>query len=460
MENNNYLSKYGYSFQTKLIACILSDNIFISQVYDILKDEYFESESIRWIIHKCFSYYAQYKKIPTLDVLKVYSEKLEDVLIRQEIVNSLRDSIKLIGSEDLDFVKDTTIVFCRNQELKSAILQSVEYLKAEKYEQIKDVIDKALKVGMSNDIGLDYLDDIDTRYVEDARKPIATGWPVINTLLKGGLSAGDVGMFIANSGVGKSWLLTHIGANAIKEKMTVFHYTLELNQSYTGLRYDSIITGVPLDKLILHKDSLESVLSKLEGRLIIKWYPMKSVSLMGIKAHIDKAKMLGRIPDLVIIDYADLLKYTGKAEQDDKVLKELSEELKGFAGELQLPVWTVSQGNREGLDQDILEAGKISGAYSKMFAYDFVASLSRKRQDKISNTARMHIIKNRFGADGMTFPVMMDTNRGVIDIYEQSSPEGINTSSKMKKDEQITMEHGKKRFYELMNSEPKKKIDF
>lgn len=460
MENNNYLSKYGYSFQTKLIACILSDNIFISQVYDILKDEYFESESIRWIIHKCFSYYAQYKKIPTLDVLKVYSEKLEDVLIRQEIVNSLRDSIKLIGSEDLDFVKDTTIVFCRNQELKSAILQSVEYLKAEKYEQIKDVIDKALKVGMSNDIGLDYLDDIDTRYVEDARKPIATGWPVINTLLKGGLSAGDVGMFIANSGAGKSWLLTHIGANAIKEKMTVFHYTLELNQSYTGLRYDSIITGVPLDKLILHKDSLESVLSKLEGRLIIKWYPMKSVSLMGIKAHIDKAKMLGRIPDLVIIDYADLLKYTGKAEQDDKVLKELSEELKGFAGELQLPVWTVSQVNREGLDQDILEAGKISGAYSKMFAYDFVASLSRKRQDKISNTARMHIIKNRFGADGMTFPVIMDTNRGVIDIYEQSSPEGINTSSKMKKDEQITMEHGKKRFYELMNSEPKKKIDF
>jgi len=457
MENKESLSRYGYSFQTKLIACILSDNIFISQVYDILKDEYFESDSIRWIIHKCFVYYNQYKRIPTLDVLKVYSDKVDDALVRQEIVNTLRDSIKSVGAADLDFVKDTTITFCRNQELKSAILQSIEYLKAEKYDNIRTVIDAAFKVGMSNDIGLDYLEDIDTRYIEDARKPIPTGWSVMNTLLKGGLSAGDVGMFIANSGVGKSWLLTHIGAHAVKEKMTVFHYTLELNQSYTGLRYDSILTGVPLDKLNLHKDSLEGVLKKLDGKLIIKWYPMKSVSLMGIKAHIDRAKMLGKNPDLVIIDYADLLKYTGKAEQDDKVLKELSEELKGFAGELQLPVWTVSQGNREGLDQDVLEADKISGAYSKMFAYDFVASLSRKRQDKISNTARMHIIKNRFGADGMTFPVTMDTNRGLIEVHDQLSEEGKQTNKRMQKDEQFTRENGKKRYLELINSDSVKK---
>ena len=434
----------------------MTDTLFISQVYDILKDEYFESESIRWIVHKCFSYYIQYKKIPTLDVLKVYSDKIDDALLRQEIVSTLRDSIKHIGATDLDFVKDTTVTFCRNQEIKSAILQSVEFLKAEKFDEIKDVVDKALKVGMSSDIGLEYLEDIETRYHEDARTPIATGWPVLNNLLKGGLSSGEIGMFIAPTGGAKSWLLTHIGAHAISEGKTVFHYTLELNQSYTGLRYDSVISGISLDKLPLHKDRLEEVLKTVPGKLIIKWYAMRSISLMGIRSHIEKARMLGIIPDLIIIDYVDLLKYTGKKDKDDQILKEISEEVKGFAGELQLPVWTVSQGNRSASEDDIIEANKISGAYAKVFAYDFVASLSRKRQDKISNTARMHIIKNRFGADGMTFPVMIDTNRGVIEIYDEVSSEGKQTTAKMLTEEKFVKENARKKYNEFMGNTEKK----
>lgn len=197
------LSKYGYSFQTKLIGSVLTDATFISQTFDILKDDYFDSDAIKWIIRKCFQYYAEYKRIPTLDVLKVYCDKISDELLREEIKNTLRESISQLESTDLSFVKTETIAFCKNQELKTAILESVEYLKAEKYDSIKERIDRALKVGISNDIGLEYLEDLETRYAEDARNPISTGWSVLDGLLKGGLSGGDLGVFVASSGAGK-----------------------------------------------------------------------------------------------------------------------------------------------------------------------------------------------------------------------------------------------------------------
>lgn len=453
---NDKLSKYGYSFQTKLIGCLLTDSSFVSQVYDILKDDYFDSDAIKWIIRRCFQYYSQYKKIPTLDVLKVYCDKIDDELLRGEIKNTLRNSINQIEATDLNFVKTETVAFCKNQELKAAILESVEYLKSEKYDSIKERIDQALKVGMSNDMGLNYLEDIETRYTEDSRNPISTGWVVLDGLLKGGLSGGDLGVFVASSGAGKSWLLTCLGAAAMKLGKTVFHYTLELNESYSGLRYDAVLSGIPLEKLAIHREKLEPILSNIPGKLYIKWYPMLSVSLMGIRAHIDKSKTLGINPDLIILDYADLLKYTGAAEKEEQMLKTLYQELKGFAGDLNLPVWTVSQANREGLDQDILEANKVSAAYSKIFPADFVASLSRKRQDKVSNTARMHIIKNRYGPDGMTFPMLMDTNRGVIEIYNELSAEGRGALAQMESDSKITKDNARKRYREMFQSDIKK----
>lgn len=265
------------------------------------------------------------------------------------------------------------------------------------------------------------------------------------------LSVEDVHCYYSNGVLShNSWLLTCIGIAAIKAGKTVFHYTLELDESYSALRYDAVISGIPLDKLTLYKDSLSDKLGEIPGKLFIKWYPMRSISLMGIRAHIEKSRVLGFDPDLIIIDYADLLKYTGTSDKEDQILKSLYEELKGFAGELNIPVWTVSQANRGGLEADVIEANSISAAYSKIFPADFVASLSRKRQDKVSNTARMHIIKNRFGPDGLTFPMHMDTNRGYIEIYEADSSEGAASSKKMVSNGEFVKQNAQKRYLEMI----------
>jgi replicative DNA helicase len=459
-ERHRDLSKYGHTFNCKLLASLITDTLFVSQIFDVLKLDYFKADSSKWVVENTIKYYHQYKKLPTMEVFKVLYETIDGAVLKNEVVSLLHEVIKQIESEDLEFIKETTINFCKNQEIKNAIIKSVDLLREDDFEKIQFIINQAFKVGLDTNIGLNYLEDIDTRYEEEARDPIATGWKILNSLLKGGLSKGELGLFIANSGIGKSWLLAHIGASAVRNGKVVLHISLELNQSYTGLRYDSILSGITLEKLPLHRDLLKDALEELNGKLYIKWYAMKSISLVGIKAYIDKVRSLGINPDLIIIDYLDLTKYTGGNTQEDRILGELYAEAKGLAGEVNLPIWTVSQANRAGLEDDILEAGKISGAYAKVFPADFVGSVSRKRLDKASNTGRMHVIKNRFGVDGLTFPMMIDTSRGAIEIYEPESVEGKNAETAMASHKNAYKETAKKHFNEMFksNNTPKSKF--
>ena len=446
------LSKFGSSYQSKLLACILSSPAFIAQVIDLIEPSYFETKSFKWLFDKIFKYYRDYKKTPTADALKILLDREEDELLRQEILANIRDSLSNFNSPDLEFIKTSTIDWCRNQKLKQAILDSVDLLKNEKYDEIKIRIDTALKLGQTDNLGLDYIEDIDKRYEEEARTPISTGWDVLDELMKGGLAPGELGVFLAPSGIGKSWLLMNIGAHALKLKKIVLYYTLELNESYCGIRFDCILTGIPLEKISLHRDRVRSVLEKTDGKLIIKWSAQKSISYLGIQAHIEKLKLSGVTPDLVIIDYADLLKYAGRSEDVNRQEKETYEQLRGMGGELGLPIWTVCQTNRSAIEESEITADKISGAYGKVFTADFVASLSRKRQDKKSNTARLHIIKNRFGIDGITFPVVMDTSRGYIHIHSESSEDGRKTIDKMKSDDQFNREIAAKKWAEKSNA--------
>ena len=144
---------------------------------------------------------------------------------------------------------------------------------------------------------------------------------------------------------------------------------------------------------------------------------------------------LGYEPDLVLLDYADLLRSTEKAEARYIELGAIYEQLRGLAGEYQVPIWTASQSQRSSIQDDVIQADKIAESYSKIMTADLVLSLSRKLEDKVNHTGRMHVIKNRFGSDGMTFPVYMNPALGKMEVYDENSSDGIMLRKKMQSNE-------------------------
>jgi hypothetical protein len=175
-----------------------------------------------------------------------------------------------------------------------------------------------------------------------------------------------------------------------------------------------------------HEEKVKNIVAGIKGKLLIKEYPTKSVGVSTILAHANLAKTMGYAVDMVIIDYADILSPGNHGNNANTYVEQggIYEDLRGLAGELGVPVWTASQASRSSLDDNIIEAQKVADSYRKIMTADFVISLSRKATDKVSNTGRFHVIKNRFGADGMTFPSRVDTSSGVIEIYDEKSTKG------------------------------------
>ena len=431
------LTQFGTSFQSKIIASLLRNIKFIQTISDILEPIMFDSDSNKWIVKIIREYFYEYKKQPTLEVLKYKIEEIDNDVLKVGVVDKLRDVWKNIEATDLEFVQEQTLDFCKNQTLKNAILESVELLENKNYDGIKSIIDDAMKAGTTRDLGHDYIISLETRLADSARVTVKTPLDVVNDIMDGGLGAGELGVIVAPAGIGKSWTLQAIGAGALKEGKTIVHYTLELNENYVGLRYDSIFTGVTTSNIKYYKDDVQAKLSKLPGKLLIKYFPTKGASVQTLSSHLKQIEISGEKPDMVIVDYADILMPVGIFREKRHALGTIYEDLRGLAGELEIPIWTASQANRSALEEDIIGADKVSEDYSKVMTADFVMSMSRKVEDKIANTGRFHVIKNRFGIDGVTYPSTINTNIGQVKIYEGSSQFGKEAQSKMNNSEEF-----------------------
>jgi archaellum biogenesis ATPase FlaH len=442
------LSEYGYGFQVKVIAAMFTDRSFLQQIADIIQSDYFESDANSWLLEIILTHFREYKSPPSKDVLKVKVTEIDNDILKTAILEQLKEVFRYMESDDLSFVKDEILKFCKNQEIKRAIMDSVGLLKMGNYDEIKTKIDGAMKAGADTNIGLDYKANIAARYAEASRQTITTGWDVVDDLMDGGLAPGELGVVMAPAGIGKSWMLINIGANAMRAGHTVIHYTLELNENYVGQRYDSVLTGINAQTLKHHQDTVQEKMNSLRGDLIVKYFPTKSVGVMGIKAHLEKTIMLGKTPALVIVDYGDLLKINAKKDKHE-ALEELYEELRGMAGEYNIPVWTASQAGRSALEEDVIEADKIASSYGKVMVADFLMSLSRKVEDKMSGTGRGHVIKNRFGPDGITLPSKINTNNGQFQFFEPQTAQGKQTTQTMKTGENIMKQNLAQKFKDL-----------
>lgn len=415
-------SKYGKNFQESLVQMILEDRPFTDQIEEVLDVGFFELKYLRVFVQRILSYRKKYGVHPTgkimSSVLRTELDDENEATQKQVRDYFARTLIRAIDGEE--YIKETSLDFCKKQNLKGAILKSVNLLQSSSFDEIKNVIDEALKLGIDNNHGHDFKKDFELRYTYKARNPVSTGWEIIDDITKQGLGKGELGVVIAPTGAGKSMVLAHLGAQAVKNGKNVVHYTLELSEATTGQRYDSCISGVRLSDLMSMKDMVYEKIQDVEGSLIIKEYPTKSASPNILRSHLEKLKKRNQKVDMILVDYADLLKPVGNYKEKRMELESIYESLRAIAQENECPVWTASQTNRSGLNAEVVTLESISEAFSKCFVADFIFSVSRTIKDKNANSGRLFVAKNRNGVDGLVYPIFMDPGNVKIKVFEHT----------------------------------------
>ena len=448
MKEDITFSNYGKSFQETLSQLIFEDRAFSEQVEEVLDVNFFELKYLQEFVRLVFGYKHKYGMHPSKEVMStILRTELEDEsdLIKKQMRDYFARSLAS-KVQDVEYIKETALDFCKKQKLKEAMIKSVGLLQRSSFGEIKKIIDEALKLGTDNNFGHDYKRDFEDRYVDEPRHPVSSGWIEMDKILKGGLGKGELGVGIAATGAGKSMALVHLGAAALKAGKNVVHYTLELTENVVGLRYDSCLSGVPLGDLKAYKDHVRDACSDVEGDLIIKESPTKSASTNTIRAHIAKLQKRDHEIDLLIVDYGDLLKPTTNFKEKRNELESIYEELRGIAQENECPLWTVSQTNRSGLNTEIITMESISEAFSKCFVADFIFSLSRTVKHKAENMGRVFIAKNRNGPDGLVYPIFMDTSNVCINILPQDHETIGSLNQKSLQDEKDSLKEKYKNF--------------
>ena len=419
----NSINQYGHDFQIKVLSSLLTHKEFLVNIHDIISEEYFENQAQKWAIKEVLNYYDKYHTTPSLDILKVELQKVDNEVLQISIKEQLKQAF-VTSDDDLEYVQEEFTNFCKNQQLKKALMSSVDLLKAGDFDGIRFIVDNALKAGQDKNIGHEYVKDIESRYRENSRETVPTPWPRINDLLQGGLGNGDFGLIFGNPGGGKSWSLVALGGHAVKCGYTVLHYTLELGEDYVGKRYDAFFTGIDVSDSVKLKPKAMELIPDLPGKLIIKEFPTGRATVSTIESHIKKCEGMGMKADLVIIDYVDLLSSKKQNRERKDEIDDIYVSTKGLARTLNIPIWSVSQVNRAGANDDIIEGDKAAGSYDKLMITDFCMSLSRKKEDKVNGTGRFHIMKNRYGQDGITYGVEADTSTGHFKVTQNYLPSG------------------------------------
>ena len=114
MVSFNKLSQYGLPFQLKVINQLLTNKEFLLNIRDTIQEEYFDNSSLQWIVTRTLKYFDYYHTSPTLEALQIEVKKLDNDLLKTNVIEQLRESYRIENS-DVEYVREEFSNFCKNQ---------------------------------------------------------------------------------------------------------------------------------------------------------------------------------------------------------------------------------------------------------------------------------------------------------------------------------------------------------
>jgi archaellum biogenesis ATPase FlaH len=308
-----------------------------------------------------------------------------------------------LARENYDWLMDEFENFSRHKGLERAILKSADLLDKGEYGPVEKLIKDAIQISLNKDMGTDYFEDPRGRLeaLKNSNGQISTGWPSVDKKLYGGFNRGELNIWCAASGGGKSLFLANLGINWALNGLNVIYLTFELSENLVSMRMDSMLTGVATREIFKNLEDVElkvKMTGKKAGNIQIKYMPSGKTT-NDIRAYLKEYQVKkGYKPDIILIDYLDLMMpMSVKVSPSDLFVKDkyVSEELRNLAMETQAIVCTASQLNRSAVEEIEFDHSHISGGLSKIQTADNVIGIFTSRAMKERGRYQIQFMKTR-----------------------------------------------------------------
>ena len=401
---------YNYDIQKLYLEMFLSDAETFARCQNIFDPENFD-QKLQDTASFITKYVDDYKVIPDAAIVNASCGK------ELQSVN--------LPKENYEWLMDEFENFSRHKALERAILQSADLLEKGEYNPVEKLIKDAIQISLNKDMGTDYFEDPRARLtkLKDGNGQISTGWPSIDKKLYGGFNRGELNIFCAGSGGGKSLFLANMGVNWAMAGLNVLYLTFELSEGLVAMRLDSMMTGVTTREIFKNIDDVElkvKMMGRNAGSIQIKYMP-SGKNCNDIRAYLKEYQVKkGVKPDVILIDYLDLMMpLSVKVSPSDLFVKDkyVSEEIRNLAMETQCITVTASQLNRSAVEEIEFDHSHISGGLSKIMTADNVIGIFTSRAMKERGRYQIQFMKTRSSA-GVGQKVELDFNVDTLRITD------------------------------------------
>jgi len=428
-----------------ILSNLIDNEDYCRKVVPFLSSEYFHDNNERIVYNLVNDYFIAYNKPPSKQALitdlgQITSLDQTQLDSSVEIVNQLQADPKT----ELQWLVDRTEKFCQEKAIHNALFKSINIVDNKDKKNDKNAIPKiltdALAVSFDTNIGHDFVEDSDVRYEyyhhEERKIPFDIDW--FNTVTKGGVENKTLNLIMGGTGAGKTLSLCHLAAAYLSQGMNVLYITLEIRDVKIAERIDANLLNVSLDDLKeLNKQSYDDKINRMKskiasGRLIIKEYAPTTINTIFIRRLLDELKIKKNFkPTVVFIDSLNLmLSSRYKASQVSDLYqhgKNVAEEVRGLAVEMDLPVWSAIQLNREGFKSSNPTMGDTGESFAIPQTTDLLWILVVTEQLADLNQMMITQGKNRYRDEGINrkFVIGVDKNKMRLYNVEQSAQDDI-----------------------------------
>ena len=407
-KNFGYL---GTAFQQSLLKAIIEDKKFALTIIDVIDSKYFDGPYFKYIMENIKELHKTFGSIPNYETLtqKILSENKEtSSKIHIDTLNAIKEK-ELEG--DGRYVKSTSLNFCRQQVLKKALKESEEIMTNgdfENYDKIENKIRGALQVGAIVDDIEDISENVAGSLEDDCRLPFPTGIEGIDNLLKGGIARGEMAIFLAPTGIGKTTWLTKMANAAYGYGANVLHIFFEDNLVDIRRKHYTIWTGIPPDEQPFNREEVIQMVDDItvthKNFLKLAKYPSGALTINDIRNKIRKLESEGHKVDLLVLDYIDCIASQGTLTGEEwKGEGTIMRSLEAMTDEFNIAIWTATQGNRDSIGADVVTTDQMGGSIKKAQVGHVVISAAKTLEQKEHNLANITLLKSRIGKDGVVF---------------------------------------------------------
>ena len=389
-------------FENILLLNALTDQEYLSSIVSHLDPSLFNDKNIGRIVSKVSEFFVQHGAVPSVTEIKARLTSEEDRKALAELKPRLSQLDSSYNKEELI---SNTEKFLKERFIYKTILNVAEKFSDNSF-KIEDTLadfEKAYNLTLQENLGHWYFEDIDKHVKEltTTYNPVPTGWKFLDDRTEGGLFPKTLTIFAGQVNVGKSIVLGNIATNMVLEGKNVLLVSLEMSEFMYAKRISAQMTQIPHGDLKTFttelREQVKHIEKNLSSKLVIKEYPPKTVTVRQIDSYITKLKHKGFHPDIIVIDYINLIQPVSKGLNSYESIKEIAEQLRAMAFKYNLPVVSATQLNRGNFNTSSPGMEGIADSIGLAATADLICSLWREEEDIELGIINMGLQKNRFG---------------------------------------------------------------